>query len=151
MNNIIIRRADRNDLTKIQSLSTEWYDESITYGYSTTSLEELEKYKIWVAEVNRVVVGYLGGYTYLSTNMKSIMPIGTSCFEIEELYVSKQYRNLKIGSLLYDTTLKELFNENVIYVTLVAANRNTRQLLDFYTNKDMNVFSTRLFRQISDS
>jgi ribosomal protein S18 acetylase RimI-like enzyme len=149
MNNIIIREADRNDLIKIQSLSTEWSDENITYGYSTTSLEELEKYRVWVAEVNGIIVGYLGGYIYESTNMKSVMPIGTKCFEIEELYVSKQYRSLKIGSLLYDTMMKELLNENVIYVTLVAANRNTKQLLDFYTNKDMNVFSTRLFRQIS--
>ena len=149
MNNIIIREANRNDLIKIQSLSVEWSDEHITYGYSATSLEDLEKYKVWVAEVNGIIVGYSGGDTYVSTNMKSVMPVGTKCFEIEELYVSKQYRSLGIGALLYDTMLKELLNENVIYVTLVAANRNTKQLIDFYTNKDMNVFSTRLFRQIS--
>jgi ribosomal protein S18 acetylase RimI-like enzyme len=149
MNNIIIREANRNDLIKIQSLSVEWSDENITYGYSATSLEKLEKYKVWVAEVNGIIGGYLGGDTYVSTNMKSVMTIGTKCFEIEELYVSKQYRSLGIGALLYDTMLKELLNENVIYVTLVAANRNTNQLLDFYTSKDMNVFSTRLFRQVS--
>lgn len=149
MNNIIIRKANRADLIKIQSLSVEWSDENITYGYSATSLEELEKYRVWVAEVNEIIVGYLGGYTYVSTNMKSVMSLGTTCFEIEELYVSKQYRSLKIGSLLYDTMLKELINENIMYITLVAANRNTKQLLDFYASKDMNVFSTRLFRQIS--
>ena len=149
MGNIIIRKANRTDLIRIQGLSLEWNDENITYGYSTTSLEELEKYRVWVAEINRNIVGYLGGYTYVSNNMKSVMPLGTSCFEIEELYVSKQYRNLKIGSLLYDTIMKELINENIVYVTLVAANRNTKQLLDFYENKDMKVFSTRLFREIS--
>lgn len=74
------------------------------------------------------------------------MRIGTKCFEIKELYLSKQYRSLGIGALLYNIMLKELLNENLIYVTLGAANRNTKQLLDFYTNKDMNVFSTGLTR-----
>jgi len=34
-------------------------------------------------------------------------------------------------------------------IIIREANRNTKQLIDFYTDKDMNVLSTRLFRQIS--
>lgn len=151
MNNIIIREAKEKDFTEIQRLSLEWSNEDITYGYSATSLDELKKYKIWIGEVDGIVVGYLGGNIYESTTMKSIMSSGTKCFEIEEFYVCKGYRSLGIGGLLYDNVLKDLVNENITYITLVAANKNSKQLIDFYTNKDMNIFSTRLFRQISNN
>lgn len=148
MNDMEIRKVNKNDLISIQNLSTEWADENITYGYSVTSLEELEGYKIWVAEINGTIVAYLGGDTYKSSNMKSVMPMGTVCFEIEEFYVTKKYRSLGIGKLLYDATMNELKNDNVTYITLVAANKNSKPLLDFYDKEDMNVFSTRLFRQV---
>ena len=96
---IQIRKAQKQDLPAVCRLSQEWAEQKITYGYSATDTPEMAGYTLWVAEADGTVIGYLGGNAYDSHRMKSILPEGTSCFEIEELYVKAGMRNNGTGRL----------------------------------------------------
>lgn len=146
---IQIRKAQKQDLPAVCRLSQEWAEQKITYGYSATDTPEMAGYTLWVAEADGTVIGYLGGNAYDSHRMKSILPEGTSCFEIEELYVKAGMRNNGTGRLLYDTVTAELAQRGISCVTLIAANQNSRQLLNFYQKAGMSTFSTRLFQKLN--
>lgn len=148
MNDINIRLVEKEDLKELKKLSSMWNDEDITFGYGISSIEEIAEYDNWIAEKNGKIIGFLGGNTYSSTKMKSVMPEKTTCFEIEEFYIIEEYRSLGVGSLLYDYVLNELKKINVSYVTLIAANEDADKLLNFYKKKDMKIHSTRLFKEI---
>jgi len=148
MSNINIRVAEEKDLEELKKLSSMWNDEDITFGYGISSIEEIAEYDNWIAEKDDQIIGFLGGNTYSSSKMKSVMSENTMCFEIEEFYVVDEYRSLGVGSILYDYVMNELKKINVSYVTLIAANEDAEKLLNFYKKKDMKIHSTRLFKEL---
>lgn len=148
MSDINIRVAEEKDLHELKKLSGMWNDEDITFGYGISSIEEIAEYDNWIAEKDGQIIGFLGGNTYSSSKMKSVMSENTMCFEIEEFYVIDEYRSLGVGSILYDYVLNELKKINVSYVTLIAANEDADKLLNFYKKKDMKIHSTRLFKEL---
>ena len=148
MSDINIRVAEEKDLEELKKLSSMWNDEDITFGYGISSIEEIAEYDNWIAEKDDQIIGFLGGNTYSSSKMKSVMSENTMCFEIEEFYVVDEYRSLGVGSILYDYVMNELKKINVSYVTLIAANEDAEKLLNFYKKKDMKIHSTRLFKEL---
>jgi hypothetical protein len=81
--------------------SEDWAAENSCYGYRPNGKSDIEGNRIFFAEDGNAVIGYLLGKVYRSEQMKSIMPEGTPCFEVEELYIVPGRRSQGVGANLF--------------------------------------------------
>ena len=83
--------------------------------------------------------------------MRSIMPEGSPCFEVEEIYVVPDRRSAGIGKALFEFAVSAVRDE-AEYVTLSTATKNWKAVFHFYLDElDMTFWSARLFRRIRES
>lgn len=136
-------------LTKLISLSADWEAENSTYGYRKNDRSDIEGNRIFLAEEDGVILGYLFGYAEKSEHMRSIMPEGTPYFEIEELYVVPSHRSRGIGRALFDHAEKTVKGEGLGFILLSTATKNYKAILHFYIDElDMNFWSARLYKKL---
>ena len=135
-------------LDKLIRMSEDWEKENSCHGYRKNEKSDIEGNRIFLAYCGDTIVGYLFGYAEKSKESSSIMPDGTPCFEIEELYVRPEYRNQGIGRKLFDYVENTVRGE-VDYLMLSTATKNWKAILHFYLDElDMNFWNARLFKRI---
>lgn len=152
------RLVNRLDVKEIEShcweadallaLSAAWEDEGSCYGYRRNSPADLEGRHIFVAVEDGGIAGYLFGRIERSPQARSMMPEGTPCFELEELYVKPNYRSMGVGSKLFRYAEERVEAD---YILLSAVSRNYRALLHFYLDEmGMELWSARLFKPLGE-
>ena len=135
-------------LNELVSLSRDWEAEQNCYGYRANRREDIEGNRIFLAEENGAVAGYLFGHVFRSENMRSIMPEGTACFEVEELYVVPSRRSQGIGHALFSFT-SEAVRSEAEFMILSTAAKNWKAVFHFYLDElGMEFWSARLFKRI---
>ena len=138
-------------LERLISLSEDWEAENSCYGYRANERADLEGNRIFLAEEDGETVGYLFGHSFKSENMRSIMPEGTDCFEVEELYVVPAFRSRGIGAALFRHA-SEAVKAEAEYMILSTATRNWRAVFHFYLDElGMEFWSARLFKRIRET
>lgn len=145
-----IREVGLDDkiITTLIEFSNEWAAENSCYGYRPNEVSDILGNRVFVAEDDEGIVGYLFGNVCKSEKMKSIMPDGTPCFEVEELYVVPQRRSQGIGEKLFR------YAENAVkteaeYMILSTATKNWKAIFHFYIDElNMTFWSARLFKKI---
>ena len=145
-----IYETELNDdvLAKLIKLSEDWAAEDNCFGYRPNDKSDIEGNRIFLAEENDEVVGYLFGRTYKSEQMKSIMPEGTPYFEAEEIYVIREKRSIGIGEALF-RYVENTVKEEAEYIVLSTATKNWKAIFHFYLDElDMQFWSARLFKKI---
>lgn len=136
-------------LDKLISLSADWEGENSTYGYRKNGRSDIEGNRIFLAEENGEILGYLFGHTEKSEHIRSIMAEGTRYFEIEELYVVPSHRSRGIGRALFDHTERTVRGEGLEFILLSTATKNYKAILHFYIDElDMNFWSARLYKKL---
>ena len=70
-------------------LSRDWEAEDSCRGYRANTHEDLAGRRVFLAEENGSILGYLFGLRETAEKKNSIMDEGTPYFEIEEIYVSE--------------------------------------------------------------
>ena len=109
---------------------------------------DIEGNRIFTAEENGEIIGYLFGHRFKSENMRSIMPEGSDCFEVEELYVIPSRRSTGIGRKLFEVASDAVRSE-AEYMVLSTATRNWQAIFHFYLDElGMEFWSARLFKRI---
>ncbi len=137
-------------LAELISLSKDWEAENSCYGYRANQRDDIEGNRIFLARDGEKTVGYLFGHCFRSENMRSVMPEGSSCFEVEEIYVIPSRRSEGIGKALFEYAT-EIMKKEAEYVTLSTATKNWKAIFRFYLDElDMTFWSARLFRRIRD-
>ena len=137
-------------LAELISMSEDWEAENSCYGYRTNRRDDIEGNRIFLARDGEKVVGYLFGNCFRSENMRSIMPEGSACFEVEEIYVIPARRSEGIGKALFEYAADTMKKE-AEYITLSTATRNWKAVFHFYLDElDMNFWSARLFKRIRE-
>lgn len=135
-------------LETLISMSVDWEAEKSCFGYRANTREDIENNRIFLAEEDGKVIGYLFGAPFESKNMKAVMPEGSRCFEVEELYVVPCFRSKGIGRALFgfaEDTVKDIAD----YMVLSTATKNWRAIFHFYLEElDMDFWSARLFKKI---
>ena len=135
-------------LNELIRMSEDWEKENSCHGYRKNDKSDIDGNRIFLAYDGDTVIGYLFGYAEKSKESSSIMPDGTPCFEIEELYVCPEYRNQGIGRKLFDYVENTVRGE-VDYLMLSTATKNWKAILHFYLDElDMNFWNARLFKRI---
>ena len=128
--------------------SEDWAAENSCYGYRPNDRTDIEGRRIFFAEDGGIVAGYLFGRVYPSEQMKSIMPEGTPCFEVEELYIVPGRRSQGVGAKLFRYT-EEAVKPEAEYMVLSTATKNWKAIFHFYLDElDMTFWSARLFKRI---
>ncbi len=129
-------------------LSKAWEEENSCYGYRANGKEDIEGNRVFLAEENGVMLGYLFGKIVESENASAVIPDATPYFEAEELYVSPPYRSKGIGRALFR------FAENVVkdearYIVLSTATKNWKAVFHFYLDElEMTFWNARLFKKL---
>ncbi len=139
---------DETVLNRLIRFSEDWTKENSCHGYRPNDRSDIEGNRIFFAEDNGNVIGYLFGKVYKSKQMKSIMPEGTPYFEVEELYVVPDRRSQGIGEQLFRYTENAVKTE-AEYMVLSTATKNWKAIFHFYLDElDMNFWSARLYKKI---
>lgn len=133
-------------LEKLISMSADWEAESSTYGYRKNDRSDIEGNRIFLAERDGEILGYLFGHEEKSERASSIMAEGTPYFEIEELYVVPGHRSEGIGRALFSFAEREVRLAGIELIMLSTATKNYKSILHFYIDElEMDFWSARLF------
>ena len=136
-------------LETLIAMSVDWAAEMSCYGYRANEKDDIEGNRIFLAEEDGEVIGYLFGAPFESKNMKAVMPEGSRCFEVEELYVVPRFRSKGIGRALF-AFAEDAMKDAADYMVLSTATKNWRAIFHFYLDElDMTFWSARLFKKIS--
>jgi ribosomal protein S18 acetylase RimI-like enzyme len=147
---MLIHEVDLNEkvLAKLINFSEDWAAENSCYGYRPNDKSDIEGNRIFLAEDNGDIVGYLFGKVCGSKQMKSIMPEGTPFFEVEELYVIPEKRSQGVGEKLFRFA-EDTVKAEAEYMVLSTATKNWKAIFHFYIDElNMNFWSARLFKKI---
>jgi len=146
-----IYEAKLNDelLEKLISMSAEWEEENSTYGYRKNDRSDIEGNRIFLAERDGEILGYLFGHEEKSERASSIMTDGTPYFEIEELYVVPSHRSEGVGRALYQNAEQTVKAASIEFIMLSTATKNYKSILHFYIDElGMDFWSARLFKKL---
>jgi len=118
MSDVKIRRADEKDAEALLEIYSYYVkNTAITFEWEVPTVEEFrkricnitEKYPYLVAEIDGIPVGYAYANTF-RTRAAYVWDVETS------IYVSRDYRQKGIGSLLLKRLELELKNQNILNV-----------------------------------
>ena len=148
---VIIYEEKLNDelLEKLIAMSAAWEAESSTYGYRKNDRSDIEGNRIFLAERNGEILGYLFGHEEKSERASSIMANGTPYFEIEELYVVPSHRSEGIGRSLFHFAEQVVKAAGIEFIMLSTATKNYKSILHFYIDElEMDFWCARLFKKL---
>ena len=149
MSDIIICFADKKDSQDIAKLSFMFQEENCCNGIIADTKEYFETKKVAIAKVDEKIVAYCYGNIEITKRDCSMYKQNRKIFYVDEIYVQKEYRNRKIGQMLYDF-IENFAKENdceVIEVTAVS--KNYKELLKFYIEKlNMEFWSASLVKKL---
>ena len=135
-------------LSQLIGLSQEWEEEGSIHGYHKNEPDDIEGNRIFAAFRGEQMIGYLFGKMQETQKDSSIMPAGTRCFEIEEIYVQPALRSSGIGSRLFQLAQLAVTGEAQM-LTLSTPTKNYQAILHFYIEQmGMQFWSARLFKPL---
>ena len=129
-------------------LSEAWEAENSCHGYRRNTRADIEGNRIFLARQGGEVVGYLFGHTERAGKASSVMPAGTACFEVEELYVVPALRSRGIGRQLF-ACAEQAAAGDAAYLLLSTATKDWKAILHFYLEElGMEFWSARLYKPL---
>ena len=129
-------------------LSADWEAENSCRGYRKNTPADIEGNRIFLLEKGDEILGYLFGHVEPAKNSSSVMPEGTPCFEVEELYVRPELRSRGYGGMLFRYT-EECVRKEAAYMMVGTATKDWQAILNFYLEEQgMQFWSARLFKKL---
>ncbi len=146
---IFVKESDltKETLDLLIRMSEDWEAENSCHGYRKNEVSDIEGNRVFLAYDGDTVAGYLFGHVEKAKQKSSVMPAGTACFEVEELYVKPGYRCKGIGKTLFGYAENAVSNE-AEYIMVGTATKNWRAILHFYIEElGMQFWSARLYKK----
>lgn len=142
---IKIVKAELNDniVSQLIELSKIWADEGVSFGLVPNTKDNLKE-PCFIALDDKKVVGYVFGHFYETEKKTSYAEIGEKCFDIDEIYVLKEYRNKGIGRKLFQR-IEEEVNNSAKFITLVTSTKDYKKIMKFYDQDNKMTFHDAFF------
>ncbi len=136
-------------LQTLIDLSADWEAENSCHGYRKNTEADIAGNRIFLAQADGQVIGYLFGHLAEAEKTSSIMQAGKRYFEIEELYVRPEKRSRGVGKSLFEYAEALLRGEGEAdFILLSTATKNWRAILHFYIDEaGMEFWNARLFKK----
>ena len=155
MQDIMIRKANIEDLEYIQKLNNELFDLELN-NYDDTLIKDwplssngkkyfedlINNQYVIVATINNQIIGYLAGSINDKCTYENIQ-----YGEINNMYIMSNYRGNKIGKRLIDE-FKKYCKENNINNIIVTASYKNKSAINFYKNNGFEEFNLTLNSKI---
>lgn len=130
--------------------SADWEAENSCFGYRKNEIDDLLGRRVFIAEADGALIGYLFGLTERTKQDTSVAPADTPYFELEELYVVPRWRGCGVGRALFQMAEEAACAEGLPLLMLGTATKNWRAILHFYLDElGMEFWSARLFKRLA--
>lgn len=152
MTNFTCRAAALTDelMAQLIACSADWEAENSCFGYRRNEPDDLAGRRVFIAEADGVLIGYLFGLTERTKQDTSVAPADTLYFELEELYVVPCWRSRGVGRELFRMAEEAACSDGLTLLMLETATKNWRAILHFYLDElGMEFWSARLFKRIA--
>lgn len=121
-------------LEDLLSLSKAWADEKCGPSYAANNIDDFVDTDIYVALENGRIVAYAFGHIKTLEEATSYNKVGEKAFELDEIYVAKNYRNRGIGKKLYEF-VELAVRDQADLLGLIATSYRYKDLLRFYIDE----------------
>ena len=128
----IVLTEDR--VQQLIALSQMWVDENISNGMVTNSREDIKE-PIFAALEGEKIVGYAFGHAYVKEKKTDSVPVGSRCFDVDELYVLPAYRSQGIGGRLFQA-VEAYAKTQGDFLTLATSTKDYKRVLHFYAEQN---------------
>ncbi len=139
---------DKEIMEKLIVLSVLWEEEENCWGYRRNTEEDLKGRRLFVAERDGEILGYLFGQNRIQEENTQVIPKDSRVFDVEELYVLPKWRSRGIGRRLFQLAEESVKNEADI-LDLSTATKDQARILHFYIEElGMMFWSARLVKKL---
>lgn len=149
----LVRTATPEDLLTIATLEQNWAREGSMIGFEAGGIASFASYidstdqSIWVAESRNEIVGYVSATIY-KTSKFAVVPHEESHVEIDDLYVSPEYRSRSLGSRPVEAVLDFARARGIRYATVFTSSSRVADIMRFYENRGFEPWGIQFFRKV---
>lgn len=122
---------DEFELEALINLSIEWDQEQCSTAYSANTKDYYKDKELFLAADETKIIGYALGTIKTLSQATSYNQVGEQPFELDELFVSKPYRNQKVGQGLFKF-VEERVASHVDLIGVIANASDYQKLLSLY-------------------
>lgn len=139
-------KLDKDTVDQLIKLSYQWEEEDITFGLHHNTESDLHE-PCYIALDGNEIVGYIFGHYYNNEKIVADIAIGDKCFDVDEIYIKKEYRNKGIGKELF-LRLEAEVKQEAKWLTLPTSSKDYKKVLHFYDEVvGMTFHSAFLFKK----
>jgi len=140
-------------LHEIAQLQQQWAAEQITYGFVAGTPEQiavdLTPYCYVLKDAQRVI-GYLMAEVR-HDNEYCVFPNGASFIDVNDLFISKDYRSRGLGKVLLGRCEADARQNGIQHMLLSSATKDAEAVRQFYTSNDYTIWTTQFFKNLCPS
>jgi len=132
--NELYLKENNNYLNNLLALSKDWAEEKCCSSYHANVVEDFLGKNIFVAIFEEQIIAYALGQIKVLKSRTSYNEVAEKSFELDEFYVSKDFRDQGIGKKLYQY-LELSIKEKVDLIRTIAISNQYNELLNFYIDQ----------------
>lgn len=136
-----------DEIKEIIELSRLWVQEDISHGIVEDTKEDITNKRVFVVkEDNKIIACALCHEEKAKIkNISSVIDDNEDIFEIDSIYVLKEYRNKGIGKKLFKYIEDNIEIKNIV---LATSTKDYKKILHFYIDElDMLFHSALLYKK----
>lgn len=133
----LLKEKPNEIIDQLVKLSNEWVLEKCSPSYKENDEDYYLGKELFIAEKDNEIIAYALGEIKVLKEETSYNLVGEKAFELDELYVTKEYRNMNIGSQLFKY-LEDTIRDSVDLIGVIATSSMYEDLLRFYI-KDLEL------------
>ena len=144
-----VRLCKKEEIEEVVKLSSEFEEEGCCNGVKSDNYEYFLARKVVVAIDEGKIIGYAHGGEEVEEKDRTYAKAGDKYFELDEIYVKKEYRSQGVGKMLYWYLEAMASMKGCKTVRLNAVSKDYKKLLNLYIDElGMEFISAYLVKQI---
>jgi len=138
-------------IDEVAKLQVEWADESITYGVTAGTVEQIAEAMTdfcYIMKHKDRIIGYLMAEVR-DSNEYCVFPKGVRFIEVHDLFVTNDYRSYGVGKKLLEHCEQEALTAGIKHILISSATKDADAVRNFYMNKnDYKIWTTQFFKHL---